>query len=202
MERYYFKTGLFVAAIALLSACGNKAAEYESASEYDVVVEPVENEVADSSETNQEETRAFLKALLTSEKEDDFVAIPCKDNGNGTYSVALTMNGTLAVNAMLDTGASWSSISSSEVRFLYEKGVLKEDDLVGTMPVTYANGETKEVPVITLHDCYMGPISLGDIVAVVQEDGKSDVLLGQEVLRRFKSYTIDNEEGVLKLSLE
>lgn len=108
-----------------------------------------------------------------------------------SHLVNATVNDSISVTFILDTGAEDISISEAVSARLG----LTARDVVDYVIITDANGGSKRRPVVILRNLDVGGYVLHNVEATV---GNS-TLLGQPFLRKFASYTIDNRRNVLTL---
>jgi len=121
-----------------------------------------------------------------------------KLNG-GTYEVPCSING-LPLKFIFDTGASDVTISSVEAGFMLKNDYLTEKDFKGKRNYLNASGEITEGAVICLKEVQVGDVTLKNINASVVKNQKAPLLLGQSVLERFGSVTVDNSSSKLIIS--
>ena len=114
----------------------------------------------------------------------------------GTYEVPCTVNG-LPLKMIFDTGASDVTISSVEASFMLKNGYLAEDDVRGKTQYLTASGEIHEGTVLRLKEVKLGDAVLKNVEASVVHNQKAPLLLGQSVLERFGTITIDNVNSKL-----
>jgi len=105
-----------------------------------------------------------------------------------SHVITARVNG-IFVYFTLDTGSEDISLSQSDAARLH----LTSADVVGQVIVHDANGGVAQRPVVRLRELTLGQYVFHDIEASV---GNSS-LLGQPVLRRFASYTIDYQRDML-----
>ena len=125
----------------------------------------------------------------------DIVSVPYQERG-GVKTIKVTLNG-MAVDMIFDTGCSGTLISLAEAQYMYSKGLLTEDDILGTSHSQIADGSIVENMVINLDK-----LSCRNVQATVCLNNEAPLLLGNEVLNRTASYTIDNENKVIKFKLK
>lgn len=111
--------------------------------------------------------------------------------GGGTFEVSCAVNG-LPLDMIFDTGASDVSISSVEANFMLKNKYLSEKDIKGKAYYQTANGEISEGTTITLKEVKIGDAVLKNVDASVVKNQKAPLLLGQSVMERFGTITIDN----------
>lgn len=117
--------------------------------------------------------------------------IPMKRMRGGVYEVACGVNG-LPLKFIFDTGASSVSISSVEASFMLKNGYLSSDDIKGKEYFSTATGEISEGTIIRLKEIKVGDAVLKNVDASVVNNQQAPLLLGQSVLERFGTITIDN----------
>lgn len=117
--------------------------------------------------------------------------IQMKKMYSGVYEVACTINN-LPLKFIFDTGASSVSISSVEASFMLKNGYLKEEDIKGKEYFSTATGEIHEGTIIRLREIKIGDAVLRNVDASVAHNQQAPLLLGQSVLERFGTITIDN----------
>lgn len=110
---------------------------------------------------------------------------------SGVYEVPCNING-LPLKFILDTGASTVSISSVEASFMLKNEWLKKEDIRGKNYFSTATGEIREGTVINLREIKVGDAILRNVEASVAHNQQAPLLLGQSVLDRFGTITIDN----------
>lgn len=132
--------------------------------------------------------------------EDDYIEIAYQEK-NGVKLLPVSING-LGFYMIFDTGCSTNLISSLEFASLVKNGLITEEDLLGTVQSSIADGSVVEMPVVKLREVIIGDkILFENVEAVVADNVAADLLLGNEILNRVKSYEIDNNEQVIKFKL-
>ncbi len=114
----------------------------------------------------------------------------------GTYEVPCSVNG-LPLKMIFDTGASDVTISSVEANFMLKNGYLADSDIKGKRNYTTASGDIHEGTVIRLKEVKLGEAVLRNVEASVVHSQKAPLLLGQSVLEKFGTITIDNVNSKL-----
>ena len=125
------------------------------------------------------------------EREAVISEIPMKKQRSGTYEVACTVND-LPLQFIFDTGASTVTISSVEASFMLKNNYLRSDDIRGKEYFSTATGEIHEGTTIRLREIKIGEAVLRNVNASVVHNQRAPLLLGQSVLERFGTLTIDN----------
>ena len=114
----------------------------------------------------------------------------------GTYEIPCQVNG-LPLKMIFDTGASDVTISAVEASFMLKNGYLDEADVKGTKNYMTADGDIHEGTVLRLKEVKLGEAVLKNIEASVVHSQRAPLLLGQSVLERFGTITIDNVNSKL-----
>ena len=114
----------------------------------------------------------------------------------GTYEVACSVNG-LPLRMIFDTGAADVTISSVEANFMLKNGYLSDGDVKGKRNYITASGDIHEGTVLRLKEVKLGDAILKNVEASVVHSQKAPLLLGQSVLEKFGTITIDNVNSKL-----
>src|SRR5574344_1897746 len=147
-------------------------------------------------------TDANTQVTYDTNQVEEEVEIPFTEQG-GVKLIDVTVNRQLTVKMILDSGCSTTLISIAEARYLYEKGCIREDDFLGVTKSQIADGSIVENMVINLRELVIGnKIRCTNVTATVSENTQAPLLLGNEVLNRAPSYSVDNENKVIKFKLE
>ena len=75
---------------------------------------------------------------------------------------------------------------------MLKNGYLKEEDIKGKEYFSTATGEMREGVIIRLREIKIGDVVLKNVDASVAHNQQAPLLLGQSVLERFGTITIDN----------
>lgn len=124
--------------------------------------------------------------------------IEMKKMHSGTYEIPCQVNG-LPLKMIFDTGASDVTISSVEANFMFKNGYLSSNDVKGKRNFMTASGDIHEGTVLKLKEVRLGDAVLKNIDASVVGNQKAPLLLGQSVLEKFGTITIDNIDSKLKI---
>ncbi|MBQ7812073.1 MAG: TIGR02281 family clan AA aspartic protease [Bacteroidales bacterium] len=133
---------------------------------------------------------------VLSEEEMQVSEVDMKKMYGGTYEVACSVNG-LPLKMIFDTGASDVTISSVEASFMLKNGYLTDNDVKGKTRYMTASGDIHEGTVLKLKEVKLGDAVLKNIEASVVHSQKAPLLLGQSVLEKFGTITIDNVNSKL-----
>lgn len=133
--------------------------------------------------------------------QENKIIVPYR-NENGVKYVAVKVNG-VGFDMIFDTGCSGALISVAEANYLYQKGKLTQEDIIGTTQSQIADGSVVENMVVNLKEVLINDqIRCTDVNAIVSSNIASPLLLGNEVLDRVATITIDNENETLIFKLK
>lgn len=131
----------------------------------------------------------------------DEIVVPFR-NENGVKYVQVKVNG-LGLEMIFDTGCSGALISVAEANYLYQKGKLTQEDIIGTAQSQIADGSVVENMVVNLKEVIIGDqILCNDVKATVSNNINAPLLLGNEVLDRVATIEIDNKKEALIFKLK
>ena len=124
---------------------------------------------------------------------------------NGVKYVQAKING-VSTDMVFDTGCSGILISPLEAQQLKKRGLISRDDILGKAASTIADGSIVEDTIINLKTLELSDgnrtIVCHNVITQVSSSIDAPVLLGNGVLDRVASFTIDNEECVIKFKLK
>ncbi len=121
-----------------------------------------------------------------------------KRHQGGTFEIPCEVNG-LPLQMLFDTGASSVTLSSVEANFMLKNDYLSAKDLGGKEYYRIADGGITEGTLVTLRQVKIGDFVLKNVKASVVTSQKAPLLLGQSVMERFGTITIDNIDGKLRI---
>ena len=131
----------------------------------------------------------------------DEIIVPFR-NENGVKYVAVKVNG-VGFEMIFDTGCSGALISVAEANYLYQKGKLTKDDILGMTQSQIADGSVVENMVVNLREVIINDqILCPNVQATVSGNINAPLLLGNEILDRVATITIDNENKTLNFKLK
>lgn len=131
----------------------------------------------------------------------DEIVVPFR-NENGVKYVAVKVNG-VGFEMIFDTGCSGALISVAEANYLYQKGKLTQEDILGTAQSQIADGSVVENMVVNLKEVIINDqILCPDVKATVSGNINAPLLLGNEILDRLATIKIDNENETLNFKLK
>ena len=153
--------------------------------------------------SHKEKREPVFDAFETTDDDDDVsddylyesgeeVVIPFVEESGVKY-VDVSING-VGVQMIFDTGCSATSISLAEANYLYNKGLLTSDDILGVTQSQLANGKIETGMMVNLREVIIDEqIRCIDVEAHVESNPRAPLLLGNAVLDRVATITIDNE---------
>lgn len=137
------------------------------------------------------------EVVITPEAAETLISeVQMKKMAGGTYEVPCSING-LPLKFIFDTGASDVTISSVEANFMLKNDYLTAKDFKGSRKYLTADGNISEGAVVCIREVQVGDVKLKNIEASVVKNQKAPLLLGQSVLEKFGTITIDNNSGKL-----
>lgn len=126
------------------------------------------------------------------------VDVPYEQRG-GVKVLSVRLNG-IPMDMILDTGASTTSISLAEAKYLANKGLITEKDVLGTVQSTLSDGSLTEGLVLNLRELVIHgdqDLVFENVRACVTGSMDAPLLLGNEILDRVSTLTVDNDRGVI-----
>jgi clan AA aspartic protease (TIGR02281 family) len=120
------------------------------------------------------------------------VVVPMIKDVSGLYYIPVTVNNVLRISFILDSGASDISITEDVAITLMRTGTIDRSDYIGTNTYSFADGSTAESDVFNLREINIGGVSIQNVRASISNNLSAPMLLGQSVMQRLGSYTIDN----------
>jgi clan AA aspartic protease (TIGR02281 family) len=120
------------------------------------------------------------------------VVVPMIKDVSGLYYIPVTVNNVLRISFILDSGASDISISPDVANTLWRTGTIEPSDYITTTTYQFADGSTADSDVWNIKEINIGGISIQNVRASISNNLTAPMLLGQSVMQRLGSYTIDN----------
>jgi predicted aspartyl protease len=126
--------------------------------------------------------------------------VPLIKRDGGTYELPIILNQTLKQNFILDSGASDVSISNSIFKLLQNSGSVKDADFLQPAYYQFADGSVVLKRRINLKELRIGNYIINDVAASISDDNDAPLLLGQSVLRKLGTISIDytNHQLIIK----
>lgn len=116
----------------------------------------------------------------------------------GTFLVPVTINDTITLKFVIDTGASDVTIPADVASTLIRSGTITKDDFIGTQTFVLADGTPVPSPEFRIRSLKVGTLVLHDVTASVT-NSEGSLLLGQSFLTRLANWSFDNGTQVLHL---
>jgi clan AA aspartic protease (TIGR02281 family) len=123
--------------------------------------------------------------------------VPLRPSQGGLIATG-TVDGSLKLDFVVDSGASFVCITSDAARTLQQTGKLTRYDYRGYGTAILADGSRVPAQLVMLHSLEVGGHKAENVLACVTR-GRGALLLGQSFLKRFKSWSVDNDRRVLVL---
>ena len=154
---------------------------------------------------NKHPENYYWSALDDDEEEEvetkevvDYVAVPYKESHDNTIIIPVKING-VGLDMIFDTGASSTCITVAEAQYLYDKGRLSDEDVLDIQTYQTADGKISVGLKVNLREIIVGDsIQLTNVKALVVDNQRAPLLLGQSVLKQFKEVSVDREKHVVK----
>jgi gag-polyprotein putative aspartyl protease len=115
---------------------------------------------------------------------------------SGVYTLPVELNGVLTLNFVLDSGASEVLIPADVASTLLRTRTIQETDFLPGQTYTLADGSKLRSPRFVLRSLKIGTHQLTNITASVGTP-TSSLLLGQSVLGKLGTWSINNQRQVL-----
>ena len=137
---------------------------------------------------------------------DDYgtIDVPFKLESGLKY-VQVKING-LSTDMIIDTGCSMTLISILEAQQLAKRGLLSKEDFLGTAESVVADGSIVEDAIFNIRTLELTngerTIMCRDVLTQVFSNVTAPVLLGNGILDKVASYTIDNDAKVIRFKLK
>ena len=116
----------------------------------------------------------------------------------GVFYVPVTVNGAIQLNFLIDSGASDVSVPADVVLTLVRTGTISSADFLGKRTYTLADGTSVPSTVFRIRSLKVGSRVSENVIGSVASV-KSELLLGQSFLSRFRTWSIDNNRHILML---
>lgn len=132
---------------------------------------------------------------------NDQIEVPFERRA-GVKFVSVKLNG-IPLEMILDTGCSSTLISVAEANYLYSKGLISDEDIIGETYSQIADGSLRVGLEINLRELEIGgeeALTFQNVRAVIDKNVNAPLLLGNEVFDRVGSVTVDNDRDVVIFS--
>lgn len=126
------------------------------------------------------------------------VTVALEADPGGTFTVPVFINKSVEVKFFVDSGAADISLPVDVATTLMRNDALVDADIYGEQSYSIADGSSTKARVVVLKELNVGGARLKNVKASV---GGPDapLLLGQSFLKRFGSWSLDNQRHVLVL---
>ncbi len=116
-----------------------------------------------------------------------------------TVEIPVRVNNVLDVKFIVDTGASESSIPLFIVNTLIRTDTVLKTDKLEDRSYILADGSVSVSRRIQLRSVQIGNVILNDVSFSVTDDSRAPLLIGQNILRQFKTVKFDYNTNTLIL---
>ncbi len=123
--------------------------------------------------------------------------IPLEKQG-GVYRLPVRINGVITLKFILDSGASEVTIPADVALTLIRTGTIADSDFLPGMSYKLADGSELKSARLIVREMEFGGIKINNVPCSVTPSA-GDLLLGQSLLEKLNSWTLDNNKHVLLL---
>lgn len=116
---------------------------------------------------------------------------------NGVYEIPVILNDVLKINFIIDSGASEVSVSPDVALTLIKTGTITNNDFLPSQTYRFADGSTAESNRFIIRTISIGNQVLKNTEASISNSIEAPMLIGQNVLEKFGSITIDYKNQLL-----
>ena len=116
---------------------------------------------------------------------------------NGIFLIPATLNNSVTVDFIFDSGASEVLVSPEIVGILLKRNTISEEDILEDGFYTIADGSTVKMKRFMMKEIKIGNKIIKNVECSVANDLYTDMLLGQSVLSKFGKYTFENNSQTL-----
>ncbi len=116
-------------------------------------------------------------------------------DNNGIYMVPITLNGTVNVAGILDTGASEMFLPFNVIATLIQSGSINSKDILKSGTYTLADGTVKTRERVNIEKIKIGNNTYNNVTAIVGPNN-SNILIGQNLLKNI-NYSINNTKKIM-----
>lgn len=142
------------------------------------------------------------KTEATISLSSDKVSVPFKRTMSGLAEVQVSLNG-VPFNMYWDTGASITSISSLELAKLAKENKIRQEDLLGSVTSTYADGSSAEQPVFMIKEIFIQGndgryLILKNVETIISENCEAPLLIGQNIISNLPKHSFNESSMVIE----
>jgi len=134
--------------------------------------------------------------LLVRGQTGNKISFPVKSVANMHY-ISIEIAGE-SVSYLIDSGASFLSITPKMENRMKEMGILRESDYRGEVELELADNSTIKLKKIIIPVIKIGDQSVNNVEAVITD---GSLLLGRSVINKFKSWSLDNSKNILVVEM-
>lgn len=116
---------------------------------------------------------------------------------NGIYKIPVTINSTIRISFIFDSGAADVLITPDVASVLIKSGSLTKDDYLGSAKYIIADGSIIEQAQFRLASIQIGTKIIRNVCCSVSNNLEAPMLLGQTVMENFGKYTFDYQKQIL-----
>jgi hypothetical protein len=120
------------------------------------------------------------------------------EESGGVYVVPVRFNDTITLNSIIDSGAADVSVPADIVSTLMRTKTITTEDFLGKQTYVLADGSKVPSQQFRIRSLQFGNKTVHNVVASIASVN-GEILLGQSVLKKFKSWSVDNGQHTLIL---
>jgi hypothetical protein len=120
------------------------------------------------------------------------------EQSGGVYIVPIRLNDTITLDAVVDSGAADVSIPADIVSTLIRTKTITQEDFLGKQIYVLADGSKVPSQQFRIRSLKVGNKIVENVVASIAS-ANATILIGQSFLKKFKSWSVDNEQHTLIL---
>lgn len=122
--------------------------------------------------------------------------VKMRRDASGVYYIPARVNGQ-EFEFCFDTGASGVHMSLAEALLLKKQGQIADEDFRGEVQSTIADGSVVTAKVVVLRTFEVAGVTLRDVEATISDNMVAPLLLGQNVMSQFGSFTMDYKNSTV-----
>ena len=119
-------------------------------------------------------------------------------NEQGVFKVPVTINDSVKLSFIVDSGAADVSIPVDVVLVMFRSGTLASTDFIGSQTYVMADGSKVPSARFIIRNLKVGDYTIQNVVGSVA-NVQGDLLLGQSFLQKFKRWSFNNVDHTLDL---
>jgi len=134
-------------------------------------------------------------AVIISKNSSDTIKIT--KSQSGLIEIPIVLNDVLRINFIFDSGASEVSLSPDVALTLIRTGTISENDWLPSKTYTFADGSKAKSKRFLIKKLIIGNQVLTNIEASISNSIEAPMIIGQNVMKKLGSVTIDNRNQLL-----